>query len=1741
MNRSMLSEICFKFANGRQVDLENITVADFDRFMEHVNKAGRVFREIIVNPPKGMKAGTALRAAALIGSHKIEAHSADRDELDALIARRHDHLSTARTISLGNLTATVLAIQRRLGTKPGLEKSVELTASILEHLFPEGLQIGGSRDSETVDLNSVENQLVPGGTWSSSPSIDRVVEALRQAGPASVALLLHRGVQKTDREADGNLQLLVNLGQDAQTGRLQIAYVDPRSSLPIEALSDQWWALDSAQVRIWVEPGTQMMVIDGRGRVTDPAALPEYNAWAAQQERAKASPAGALDAFRRPGSSRDTDQNPTRLPLGHVLVVDRPRAGGVIIEAEPATVAVLNKSGKQPGKRAQFRSWTHFELPDANRPQAWFGYDVSDAGDIRFFSSRQIVELPADGWTAYGDDFVHLTGGVLLRGDTGWIARIDNWTLLHDSLSDPQATHTVRCHGGSIYLLPLTGMTGRAIRLPLIRPLSDTGRDATMTFDEQHSPVRPFTERSLLAVALTARRVVGVGPGLENCVDLTEVILRSLFPTGIRTGTSQEDLVVGSGRTQDRLVPGGTWSPLTSMDQLVGALRTAGPGTIAVLMEQSNKAKGHVNLHINLGPDRHPRIVRVDPHADHPVEALSDNWQQPNSTDRAIHAGRGTRIILIDPTGQTIHPTTHPDNLRQPQSTHTTHTLTHPPTSTNYAGLGVEVERNNQEITTNDGSRLEYGTLLAHNVNSGIRLTVDQSPIYTVNGWTTASWEAATAATVGGDRPGRRSIAVLEVVSPPHAILPGEDSKYVSTYEGWSDHWRTHELLDLPTTKNGVVPLSELLPKNEGWKLEPEAHKVLVHPATGIKDHPFYAQFTVGANIGGASFIIALAQDRNYVPFIQIALRKSRKFASDITTSFANWRLGREVTVPELPFLFAVVPDLLQMDAYAWLMFNHASAIPLQVRFHEKYLTKNMLPAALRTPFHSLRESLSLHVQSFLARNEKYISNCFEIRLLEAVSEYEKSEKILVSTASIMREKSHKGVEHKTYLSSMVLGTRVAQFDTVGMHDYSELDEANGQLPLALFELRMLARGMDSAMFNDTVIELRDLANRAHAEALRFERWEDAWTPRAVSRVIEHPLVRQMKDLLPHLASLRVPDTSGRSVRLFTHLDRLTIAAAFADHAAFARPLPPEVIERLHTANAKVAQAMAPESPLSAKDREIYKDGTERFQALLRTLPPASAASAASAASGQQSMHIRPRAFLGAPRAMRAPRAPGGALVPNGLGVKAGRGLSEQTGVAIRHIGDVVPDQDTLENTSASATLRPSYSGVVVSSVGVDSVPGWGVARAGAVPLLAERVWVDPVSQPEGTGGVHAWRYVVRSGFDVRSFEVEGRSFTDLTVRVELTAGQDVSLAEADIVWERALAGVETVYNRPGQLLPDDSVLHVTLERVPPGTDAHLQVTAVTAGSLMDQEHWPVDATAHALAHETGHQLGLRDEYKDPTAPHRPEADGSIMGNWHLPAPEGLPQAALRRRHLHDIHTQTLNAHNPKLAAGSQGRGPRATRSGLEVAPRRKNKGPLKEPLSHGISDITRPSHGEPTVLPHGTQHDSPAAPSQEHAAQAPRLAPTTPTPIEARATGQDGVALGALWRESQEADTLLPVSQTTTKEVEIRDFLPHELKAEVDALARRTLGGSTPQELEKHQRLVTKARARLVNATEHAVRIHLANDSRGLLNTALSYTFEGTGTNFQNEMIVTQLLATAFKKGITVKTGHGKFINLCA
>ncbi|WP_211303332.1 lonely Cys domain-containing protein [Streptomyces milbemycinicus] len=177
-------------------------------------------------------------------------------------------------------------------------------------------------------------------------------------------------------------------------------------------------------------------------------------------------------AVRVRGGTRDTGVEPVAQgwPVGHELTVGEPRYGGGVREVPPPDVP----EGK--GKPAE--GWRKFERPSPNRSTPW-GYEVSDTGNIRLPDGEVV---PSDGWQRFGDDFVHPSAGVLLRGDSGWIGRVANIDALGDALEllDPKtAPYRVVVDASGIHLTPVVPAMedAKAVQLPWEAPADDVDGD----------------------------------------------------------------------------------------------------------------------------------------------------------------------------------------------------------------------------------------------------------------------------------------------------------------------------------------------------------------------------------------------------------------------------------------------------------------------------------------------------------------------------------------------------------------------------------------------------------------------------------------------------------------------------------------------------------------------------------------------------------------------------------------------------------------------------------------------------------------------------------------------------------------------------------------------------------------------------------------------------------------------------------------------------------------------------------------------------------------------------------------------------------------------------------------------------------------------------------------------------------------------------------------------------------------
>ncbi|MFE5766404.1 lonely Cys domain-containing protein, partial [Streptomyces sp. NPDC056492] len=209
---------------------------------------------------------------------------------------------------------------------------------------------------------------------------------------------------------------------------------------------------------------------------------------------------------------------------------------------------------------------------------------------------------------------------------------------------------------------------------------------------------------------------------------------------------------------------------------------------------------------------------------------------------------------------------------------------------------------------------------------------------------------------------------------------------------------------------------------------------------------------------------------------------------------------------------------------------------------------------------------------------------------------------------------------------------------------------------------------------------------------------------------------------------------------------------------------------------------------------------------------------------------------------------------------------------------------------------------------GVRSEDGWWAARAAALPVRRRHVWSDP--SPEAAHPETGEPLTTKADFLVRRFMYRGEVYTDLEVQVALMNADAFDEARVEALWQRGLAGVEELYNDPGDVLRlgNGDVATVTLTRIAPeqvpvaeGQLSDAAVTLIEPGDgAMTVSWWRIDALAVDLRHEVGHRLGLPDEHRSSADANGLRVDGSAMGDYNAPVEpgSGLAQSRLRPRNL---------------------------------------------------------------------------------------------------------------------------------------------------------------------------------------------------------------------------------------------------
>jgi hypothetical protein len=95
----------------------------------------------------------------------------------------------------------------------------------------------------------------------------------------------------------------------------------------------------------------------------------------------------------------------------------------------------------------------------------------------------------------------------------------------------------------------------------------------------------------------------------------------------------------------------------------------------------------------------------------------------------------------------------------------------------------------------------------------------------------------------------------------------------------------------------------------------------------------------------------------------------------------------------------------------------------------------------------------------------------------------------------------------------------------------------------------------------------------------------------------------------------------------------------------------------------------------------------------------------------------------------------------------------------------------------------------------------------------------------------------------------------------------------------------------------------------------HHHVSLHKGSGRDDAANWFVKSPSIVRAHELGHLVGLKDEYKDKKSPKRKVyTDNSLMGNFYT---EGIRTASLKRRHGNTFASDISHASGRRFRVSS--------------------------------------------------------------------------------------------------------------------------------------------------------------------------------------------------------------------------------
>ncbi len=317
---------------------------------------------------------------------------------------------------------------------------------------------------------------------------------------------------------------------------------------------------------------------------------------------------------------------------------------------------------------------------------------------------------------------------------------------------------------------------------------------------------------------------------------------------------------------------------------------------------------------------------------------------------------------------------------------------------------------------------------------------------------------------------------------------------------------------------------------------------------------------------------------------------------------------------------------------------------------------------------------------------------------------------------------------------------------------------------------------------------------------------------------------------------------------------------------------------------------------------------------------------------------------------------------------------ADVTTVAEKEAGTATEAVDAAENheaVTAEKLERPhDIEQQIDSATGVDKGPQYAQFKDDMKRFYEnqekEAANVTQVQQRRIEKKVGTRDYIqIDSKFEARSFSYDNANLTQTNVKVHLRPGTNVIDEDLAQIRENTLEGVDEYYNfgPNGRLhtLPNGNRLQVEVVFVEDPAAADLVVgveqpgfyPGTTVNRRTVQNEWVLtEATPKTTAHEMGHQLGLVDEYVDPSVVNRATEsspyvfkDGSLMSNFHT---DGVP-TELKPRSVDQIGRDIERA----------GAGGSSPSTGVDAARRIPGNAPSEPGLESTISRSPRAPESE--------------------------------------------------------------------------------------------------------------------------------------------------------------------------------------